>query len=297
MSMPATLGAVGALACWSIGPLCVKYLTGHFDLWSQNFYRYLTACLFWLPFLLYAVRRKRLAPGLWRRALLPAAINIVMQSFWAASFYHLDPGFMILLSKSSLLWIAALSMLLFPAERRLLGSARFWTGATLAVIGLVGVIAAGPAFSANGSLVGIAIGLTASFLWALYVMSARVAFQDTDSRLGFAVTCLYTTVGLGVAALLLGEPVAGLPVSASAWAGVVVSGITAIALSHVLFYAAMRRIGATIPSVLNLVTPFTILAVSRLVFGETMTPLQILFGVTLVVGGALSLLAQKRLPD
>jgi drug/metabolite transporter (DMT)-like permease len=74
---------------------------------------------------------------------------------------------------------------------------------------------------------------------------------------------------------------------------VVISGVTAIALAHVFFYAAIHRIGATIPSMINLLTPFTVLALSSFFFNEHLTGVQWVFGVTLIVGIALSVRARK----
>ena len=69
---------------------------------------------------------------------------------------------------------------------------------------------------------------------------------------------------------------------------VIISGITAIALAHVCFYAAMRRIGATIPSMINLLTPFSVLVLSGVFFGERLTAGQWIFGIGLVTGIALA---------
>ena len=44
-----TAAAIAAVGCWSIGPVCIRYLTGPLDVWSQNSLRYLAAVVFWLP--------------------------------------------------------------------------------------------------------------------------------------------------------------------------------------------------------------------------------------------------------
>jgi len=98
-----TLAAIGALCCWSTGPIIIKYLSGYLDFWTQNFLRYSVACLFWLPFLLFSIRTKRLDTKVWRKAVVPALANVVMQSFFACAFYYIDPAFMVLLAKSSAL--------------------------------------------------------------------------------------------------------------------------------------------------------------------------------------------------
>jgi drug/metabolite transporter (DMT)-like permease len=79
------------------------------------------------------------------------------------------------------------------------------------------------------------------------------------------------------------------------WACVVISGATAIALSHTLYYSAMRRIGATVPGLIMLASPFIVLAISYVVFGESLNVFQLLFGVVLLAGSVLAIWAQEHL--
>jgi len=259
-----TLAAIGALCCWSTGPIIIKYLSGYLDFWTQNFLRYSVACLFWLPFLLFSIRTKRLDTKVWRRAIVPALANIVMQSF-------------------------------FPEERALTKSKRFWTGLALSAIGVVGVLCFKEDFAATRTLTGIVLTLAMAFMWAVYTLSAKIAFKDIDSRQGFSVITIYTVVGLSALALWLGDLSRCTQMGAPRWALVVGSGITSIAFAHVLYYTAMRRIGATIPALVVLVQPFIILAISRVVFGESLNVRQLLCGVILLLGSALAIWAQQHL--
>jgi len=290
-----TLAAIGALCCWSTGPIVIKYLSGYLDFWTQNFLRYSVACLFWLPFLVFSVKTKRLDTRVWRKAVVPALANVVMQSFFACAFYYIDPAFMVLLAKSSLIWIAGFSLVFFPEERALTKSKRFWTGLALSAIGVVGVLCFKEDFVATRTLTGIALTLAMAFMWAVYTLSAKIAFKDIDSRQGFSVITIYTVVGLSALALWLGDLSRCTQMGAPRWALVVGSGITSIAFAHVLYYTAMRRIGATIPALVVLVQPFIILAISHVVFGESLNVRQLLCGVILLLGSALAIWAQQHL--
>ena len=290
-----TLAAIGALCCWSFGPIVIKYLSGYLDFWTQNFLRYSVACLFWLPFLIYSVKTKRLDTRVWRKAIVPALANVVMQSLFACAFYYIDPAFMILLGKSSLIWIASFSLVFFPEERALVKSKRFWTGLALSAMGVVGVLCFKEDFVATRTLTGIALALAMAFMWAVYTLSAKVAFKDIDSRQGFSVITIYTVAGLSMLALLFGDLGRCTQMGPRQWAFVVGSGITSIAFAHVLYYTAMRRIGATIPALVVLVQPFIILAISRAVFGESLNIPQLLCGVILLLGSALAIWAQQHL--
>ncbi len=290
-----TLAAIGALCCWSTGPIIIKYLSGYLDFWTQNFLRYSVACLFWLPFLIFSVKTKRLDTRVWRRAIVPAIANVVMQSLFACAFYYIDPAFMTLLAKSSLIWITGFSLVFFPEERTLVKSKRFWTGLALSAMGVVGVLCFKEDFVATRTLTGIVLALGMAFMWAVYTLSAKVAFKDIDSRQGFSVITIYTVAGLSLLALFFGDLGRCTQMGPRQWAFVVGSGITSIAFAHVLYYTAMRRIWATIPALVVLVQPFIIFGISRAVFGESLNLFQLLFGVILLAGSALAIWAQEHL--
>jgi drug/metabolite transporter (DMT)-like permease len=270
----ATFACIGMVACWTVGPIFIKFLTGHLDFWTQNMLRYLAACLFWLPFLLRSAKTKRLETKVWRKAVLPAAVNIAMQCFWASAFYYLSPAFMVLLIKSSIIWIAGFSFIFFVDERTLAKSKRFWLGLALSAIGVVGVMVCKEDFAAKKTITGIALALAASITWGMYTVFAKMAFKDIDSRSGFSVISIYTVAGLCMLALMFGKVSDCTRMAVWPWACVVISGVVSIALSHVLYYATMRRIGATIPSLVLLAQPFTVLAISAVVFGESLSGLQ-----------------------
>lgn len=291
----ATLACLGMLLFWSVGPNFIKFLTGHLDSWTQNMLRYLVACLFWLPFLLFALKKKRIDKNLWRRALLPAAANIVMQSLWAGGFYYIDPAFMVLLTKSSIIWIAGFSLIFFVDERTLVRSKHFWLGIGLSAIGVVGVMYYKEDFTATKTMTGIVIALATAFMWAVYTISVKFAFRDIDSRSGFSVISIYTTGALCVLAFVFGSPEDCVKINLWVWACVVISAVTAIALGHVLYYVAIKRIGATIPALVILAQPFTVFAISNVFFGESLNGLQWFFGVVLLAGSALAIWAQQHL--
>ncbi len=291
----ATVACIGTLLFWSIGPNFIKILTGHLDLWTQNFLRYLAACLFWLPFLVFLIKKKRVNKSIWRKALLPAVPNIAMQSLWAAGFYYIEPAFLVLLTKTSVIWIAVFSFIFFVDERPLLKSNRFWLGISLSVIGVIGVLVFKEDFATTKNIIGAFIALSTSIMWATYTILAKIAFKDIDSRAGFSVVSIYTVVGLSVLAFIFGKPQDCLQMGAWPWACVIISGVTAIGLGHVLYYVAIKRIGATIPSLVILSQPFTVFAISSVLFGEFLNGHQWFFGVVLLAGATLAIWAQQHL--
>ncbi len=291
----ATAASLGALLCWATGPILIKYLTAATDSWTQNALRYSAACLFWLPFVAAQARRSAFPQRTWRRAVVPSLANIAMQSLWAAGFYYLAPAFMTLLTSTSILWVTSFSLVFFPEERPLLHSGRFWLGLGLSLAGLLGVVYFKEDFTVAGTRIGIAIALAEAFTWGVYAVSVKLALRDIDSRSGFSVISLYTTAGLWLCAVLLGHPGRALDLDGAAWTAIVISAILSIALAHVLFYAAIRRIGATIPMLVNLSLPFIVFSMSGVIFHERLEALQLLSGVVLLLGSASSIWAQQHL--
>jgi drug/metabolite transporter (DMT)-like permease len=291
----ATMACIGAVALWSVGPIFIKYLTGYLDSWTQNLLRYSVACLFWLPFLIYSNLKGQFDRTIWYRAILPAGPNIVMQSMWAAAFYYMGPAFLVLLSKTSVLWVAGFSLILFRDERPLAKSRKFWMGLALSLTGVAGVLYYKEDFAGPGNLRGIVLALIMSLMWGVYTICVKIAFRNIRSRDGFSVISIYTVCGLVVFAIVFGDVSECLQMGVWQWLCVVISAVTAIALGHVVYYVAIRRIGATIPALVILVQPFTVLAISNVVFGESLSALQVLFGIALLTGAGFAIWAQQNL--
>jgi drug/metabolite transporter (DMT)-like permease len=295
VNVSATFACLGSLTFWSLGPIFIKYLTGYVDSWTQNLLRYLVACIFWLPFLALSIKTKRLDHRVWRRAVIPAMANIVMQSLYAAAYYYIGPAFLTLQMKTNIIWIAGFSLIFFSEERVLVKSKSFWAGLTLSVVGLIGVMYYEVELAEARIITGVIVAQAAAFMWGAYTLSVKIAFKDIDSRSGFSVISIYTVAGLAVSAFLFGNVETTAQMGAWQWICVAISGVTAIALAHTLYYAAMRRIGATIPALVVLAQPFIVLAISSVVFAESMNIFQLCFGVILLIGSALAIYAQQHL--
>jgi drug/metabolite transporter (DMT)-like permease len=257
--------------------------------------RYLVACLFWLPFLFFALRTNKLNRQIWRKAVVPAAANLIMQSFYAGAFYYIGPAFMVLLIKTNVIWVAGFSLIFLPEERPLARSKRFWFGMILSATGVLGVIYFKEDFTTLRTITGVALALAMAFMWGIYTISIRIAFRDINSLHGFSVISIYMVAGLFVLMLLFGNPGDCLCIGPLQWLCIVVSGILCIALAHVLYYAAIRRVGATIPALVILAQPFFVLAISYFVYGESLNLLQLIFGVILLIGSALAIWSQQHL--
>ena len=291
----ATAATLGALVCWSMGPIFIAQLAQHIDSWTQNALRYTVACLFWLPVLIRFMHTERFDKRTWKLAIPPSIANVTTQTLWAATFYYIAPGFATLLSQTSVLWVATFSLIFFADERPLARSPRFWAGLILSAAGVGGVLYFKEGFGTKAVVTGVLIAMGWAFTWGLYAITVKVTMRNIDSRSGFAVISIYTTAALWVGMLAFGKPLQCLEMGFGPWMAVVISGVLSIALGHTLYYAAIKRIGATIPLMVNLAQPVVVLILSGVIFGERFNHLQLLSGLTLLIGAGLSVWAQGHL--
>jgi len=295
LDVAGTAAIILAVLCWASGPIFIRYLTGYLDAWTQNSCRYSIAAIFWLPFLCFSIRKGTADARAFKLALLAAVPNIIMQSLWAWTFYFLKPGFATLIARSSVVWTMLFSLILFVDERTLVKSKRFWIGILLSVAGLVTVVVSKYDFYFSNSLTGILITLAAAITWSVYSVCAKIAFRKIDVRIGFSIVSIYTAAGLAPLAFIFGEPSQALHIGLYPWAAVIISAILSIALAHTLFYASIKRIGATIPAVVQQLSPYATLLISMVVFAERLNLVQWLGGIVLVAGAALAIWAQQHL--
>jgi len=292
----ATLACIGYLLFWTTGPIFVKLLSRYTDPWIQNFLRYIFAALFWLPFLLSSFSKGTIDRRIWILALLPAIANAASQTCWTIAFYHnIDPTFMSLIDKSSIFWIAFFSMIVFAEERVLLKSKRFWSAAVLSVIGVTGVLVLKKGVTSPTTLIGVFLALLSAIIWGVHVIVVKINYKNIDSRNGFAVIAIYNVIIFAVLAVLFGDINSIGTLGWQPWLYIIVSAIVGIALCNVLYYVAIKRIGATIPSMTVLAAPFIIIIFSKPIFHESLNIFQWLCGLILLGGCALAIWSQEHL--
>ena len=273
----------------------LKVLTHHVpDGFTTNMVRYPAATLLYMPLLVMALRRRPLG-RFWLAALLPASINIVGQTLWAAAPYLIDAGLMGFLLRLSIIWAILAAFWVFPQERALAHRPDFWIGAGLALIGFVTMSWANLAGSASASLAGVLVMLACGLCYGFYGVTVRYVMGSVHPLVVFAVVGLYTSVGM-IALAPLGEPRAVLSLSPSMWGLLLFSALVAIALAHGLYYLAMGRIGVAVPSLALAVTPFVSILEAAIFLGERFTAAQWLGGCVLITGATLAMRAQHLLP-
>lgn len=289
----ATFALFGVLVFWAAVPIMLRYLTTFVpDGWTSNAIRYPIATLLYTPWLIRAAR-DRSKRRLWLLAVVPAIPNVFAQSCWAWAPYYIEPGLMSFIVRTSMIWAMLMAFMLFPDERRLMRSPRFWAGLMLSAAGFLGVVLGSHAIGTPLAIHGVLITLACSVFWGLYAVCARATIRNENPLTAFAVVGLYTSVGC-VALAPLGDPSSVFRLSAGPMAILILSAATGIAAAHGLFFIAVKRLGATITSTMNILTPFLTAAGSAVLFREIITTSQWISGGVMLIGGALIVWSQEH---
>ncbi len=304
---------LATLFSWAAIPLFLKWFVTSLDGWEANGWRYGLSALFWLPLLAHARARGHLPGAIFAAAAVPAAFNLVGQTCFAWCPYFMDPGFFTFVFRVQIVFVTLGAWLLFPSERHTLRSPRFWVGVALVVCGSVGLIvfktavappppvhdSAPAALHAGGGLVretpwfAIPLAIASGALFAGYALSVRKFMHGYSPVLAFGVICQYTAAGTVTLMLLLGQTHGAtvLGFSGFQWFMLVSSAMIGIAISHVLYYAALARLGVAVSMGIIQLQPVLTGAASMVLFGEQLNSRQWACGLVGVAGAILILTA------
>jgi drug/metabolite transporter (DMT)-like permease len=199
--------------------------------------------------------------------------------------------------------LAALIVYVYPAVvavltlrigRRLEGR-RAWTALAIALLGAA--LALGGIDPAKiPPLSGLLLVAVSPLIYAVWiVLSARLSGErrgtvggasDGGAAAGAATALMMTataTVDWGWA-LLAGRPVLPGQIPAGAWIGLVGVGIVSTFIAIQAFYAGAQRIGAAQAALISTVEPAYTIALAALLFGISLTPIQLVGGALILIG-------------
>ncbi len=293
----ATIALVINVVAWGATPVLLKLLVDHVDAWTANGLRYPFSALLFLPFVLASWRRGTLPPGIWKRALVPAACSLGGQVLWALSPYYLPAELIGFLLKGSMVFALVGAMLLFPDERYLLRSGRFRLGLALTIGGFVGLSYLQGIWTDAAdetTATGIVIMVFCCAFFGLYAVALRRFMTDVSPILGFGVIAQYVAAGAIVLMAACGDWTATSRLDGEGWTWILTSSLVGIALSHVLYIAAIRSLGATIAASAHLAGPFVTALLASSVLGVTLAFDEWVAGIAMVAGGTFLISAQRR---
>jgi drug/metabolite transporter (DMT)-like permease len=186
------------------------------------------------------------------------------------------------------LWTALIAMVV-GLERP---GRRTWVTLFFGIAGVALVVRGSPVPGGDGSLTGDLLVLASAIAWASYsVIVVPLLGRYSALRVSAAVTLVgaLALVPLGLPALVTTD-FAAVPVGV--WAIVCYAALGALVLTNLLYFTAVRNVGAPRAAAFIYLQPVFGIVFAVLLLGESITPLQVT-GAAVVFA---SILAGRRLP-
>src|SRR5207249_9303991 len=281
------VAAFATILILSAPSLFQYYLNRYYDPWTQNFYRYLVACVSIVPLLIYGMRHRGLSIS-WHAVMVcivPCLPNVVHQVTQVMALFYVGPGVYTIFARASVIFTALLALVFFPEERHVIRQWQFQFGTGLGLIGAFGVVWFQPGWkSGHIAIPGLAIAFTATFCWALYGVLVKRPSARLGSVRSFAVISFLTSALLLPLTVAFGKIGTPLHVGVHVNIILIISAVTCISMAHVLYYIAIREIGVALSQTLQLLCPVGALGLSAWFFGERLTHAQLWSAAILLFG-------------
>ena len=219
--------------------------------------------------------------------------------------------------------LAALVVYIFPAivavitirfGRRLEGR-RAWSALALAMAG-VALAVGGIDPTKAPPLHGLLLVIVSPFIYAVWIVLAarfggeRSASADAavpphelegsanaeqaEAAPAAAIMITATAIAWWIGVLVTDRPAAPSLIPEAAWLPLVGVGVISTALALQTFYAGARRIGAAQASLVSTVEPIYTITLAAMLLGETLTPVQVLGGILVIMGVVIAQTSRGR---
>jgi drug/metabolite transporter (DMT)-like permease len=222
-----------------------------------------------------------------RTALALGGVGYALQAgCYFAALTRIEPSLLSLLLYTFPAIVAAAAVAL--GRERING--RRVAALVLASSGLALVVAG----AGTGALdpLGVALGVGAACVYSTYILVSEGVAVRMPPMLLSAIVCTGAAVTLTVGATAVGDFRPG-AVTAAGWGWLVCLSIVSSVAAISLFFAGLRRVGPTVASILSTVEPLVTVLLAAIVFGELLSPVQLLGG-TLVLSAVPILHARLR---
>jgi drug/metabolite transporter (DMT)-like permease len=267
---------------WGSNFTAIKYSLEDMLPLSFNAIRFTIASIVMLVVALTASDGVTVAPGdrmkLFALGLLG---NTFYQSLFITGMAHTRAGNAALILATTPLFTAILGRI----RKHEHFTSRGVAGLLLAFAGIVMIVISGRGeVSIGETLLGDSLLLASTVCWALYTVGSKQLVHKYGSM---KATTIMMTSGTPLLLLVCAPSLLKQDwsrVRPLAWAGVVYSGLFAIALAYFIWSYGVRRIGSTRTAIYSNITPIVALLVAWLALGETPTLGQ-LVGAIVIFGG------------
>src|SRR5215208_1138853 len=237
-----------------------------------------------------SLRRLDTLAGATARTLLAAlalgAIGYAMQAgLYFAALARMDASLlsMVLYTFPAMVTAAAIALGRETPNRRRIGALLVSSGGLALVL-----LGAG---SGTFDWLGAALGTGAAMTYTAYILVSDRVGGELEALPLSALITTGAAITFGVACVASGSFDTGFDSEGWLWLAsiAIVSTVTPITL----FFAGLRRVGPSTAAILSTLEPPTTVALAFLVFGESLSPIQ-LAGAALVLGAAVSLQLRPR---
>lgn len=184
--------------------------------------------------------------------------------------------------------LVALLLYLYPTLVGLLAAIFLGERLTPWKLALLGLSFAGTALtigSGSGTALGIALGISAATIYAVYITVGGRFLRGTDSVATTTVVCLAATPVMGLFALL--QP-ARFPASIQGWLAILGIALLSTVVAIMAFFAGLRRVGASRAAIVSTLEPVVTLVLAALLLGESATFWQLVGGAMILAAAALA---------
>jgi drug/metabolite transporter (DMT)-like permease len=227
----------------------------------------LAAALFWVlvpAAELRAVSRRDIVHGLG----LGAVVYALQAGTYFAALERIDASLLSLLTYTFPVLVAVAAVAL--GRERFDG--RRAVALTMAAAGLVLIL--GSAGTGAVDTIGIALGLVTAVVYASYVLVGEGVAQRVPARVLAALVCtgaaFTLTAGSAATGGLHPERLSG-----AGWGWIAALAVISTVVAVSLLFAGLRRVGPTTSSILANVEPVVTVVLAFVVFGELLSPLQL----------------------
>jgi len=240
---------------------------------SVLFFRFSIASIIMIPFI--AVQKIPFPRGRFLLGLmLMGGIGYVGQSFcYFTALTMASAGLVAILLYLYPAIVVILSSLLF--KERITGLKV--SALILALTGTVLTIGLG----GGGSLLGIALAMTAPFIYSAYILAGSKITKEVEILSSSTVVMISASFVFGAFIAVKGL---NMPQTLVGWGAILAIALISTVIAIIAFFAGLKRVGPTNASMLSTFEPVTTVVLAAIVFGEEI-------GFMRVVGGFLILMA------
>ena len=270
---------LGAVLLWALNVTVTKYMFEHG--WQPLAYgtiRYFAAIsLFWI----FTFRREgsfRIAREDWHYVAIAAAMIFINQIAFVYSLEFAQASTVSLLFGTTPVFVAIVS-LIFRLEKL---TRSFWVGAVLTFAGVALVaVGAGGGFSSGtkGNLIAICTALT----WACYTVAIAPLMRKYTP---YRISAVVLAIGWLPLALVSIPQISrqSFHFGGLTWLGFAYAVVGPLFLTNILWFTAVKRVGAARAVIFNNLQPFFGVLFALLLLSETLHPLEIAGGVLIFIG-------------